>query len=105
MIVNERRSFLHFHIISGLHNISFGLPKRSLINRTFLTLAMAVGIDCAIADSTNKNFRETLLARELLFGHDRLCLAIMKLIVQELSGLLIDVAGHQLWHSPISRSH
>ena len=68
-----RSEYPHVHIISGLSNISFGLPKRSLINRTFLTLTMAAGMDCAIADPANQDLRETLLATELLLARDRCC--------------------------------
>ncbi|MCP4576214.1 MAG: dihydropteroate synthase [Deltaproteobacteria bacterium] len=68
-----RSEYPHVHIISGLSNISFGLPKRSLINRTFLTLAMAAGMDCAIADPTDQELRETLLATDLLLARDRFC--------------------------------
>jgi len=45
------------HITSGLSNISFGLPGRSLINRTFLTLALEAGLDSAIVDPTNQGLR------------------------------------------------
>ena len=68
-----RSEFPNVHITSGLSNISFGLPKRSLINRTFLTLAMAAGMDCAIADPSNQALKEALLATRLLLGRDRFC--------------------------------
>ena len=38
------------HLTIGLSNISFGLPARSFINRDFLTLALAAGLDSAILD-------------------------------------------------------
>lgn len=68
-----RSEYPNVHIISGLSNISFGLPKRSLLNRTFLTLALAAGMDSAIIDPTDQDLRETLLATELLLGQDRFC--------------------------------
>ena len=68
-----RTDFPEAHITMGLSNVSFGLPKRSLINRTFLTLAMAAGMDSAIADPTEPAIRETLLATELVLGRDRFC--------------------------------
>jgi 5-methyltetrahydrofolate--homocysteine methyltransferase len=61
------------HITSGLSNISFGLPGRSLINRTFLTLAMEAGLDSAILDPMDQQLRESLLATELLLGRDLFC--------------------------------
>lgn len=68
-----KRQYPEAHITSGLSNISFGLPSRSLINRTFLTLALEAGLDSAIVDPMNQAFRETLLASELLLGHDPFC--------------------------------
>jgi len=61
------------HITCGLSNISFGLPDRFLINRTFLTLALEAGLDSAIIDPMDQQLRESLLATELLLGRDPFC--------------------------------
>ncbi len=63
------------HMTQGLSNVSFGLPSRSLVNRTYLTLAVEAGLDCAILDPLDRELRATLLATELLLGKDRHCLA------------------------------
>lgn len=68
-----REEFPRTHITMGLSNVSFGLPNRHLINRTFLTLALAAGLDSAIIDPTETSMREALLATELLLGRDRFC--------------------------------
>jgi 5-methyltetrahydrofolate--homocysteine methyltransferase len=68
-----KRIYPRSHIICGLSNISFGLPGRSLINRTFLTLAMEAGLDSAIFDPMDQQLRESLLATELLLGKDPFC--------------------------------
>lgn len=68
-----KRMYPKSHITCGLSNISFGLPGRSLINRTFLALAMEVGLDSAILDPTDQQLRESLLATELLLGRDQFC--------------------------------
>lgn len=68
-----KREYPEAHITSGMSNISFGLPCRSLINRTFLTLALEAGLDSAIVDPANQEFRESLLASELLLGRDPFC--------------------------------
>ncbi len=62
------------HISLGLSNISFGLPARSLINRTFLTLAIAAGMDTAIIDPNDRELRAARFATDLLLGHDKHCL-------------------------------
>lgn len=68
-----REEFPRVHITMGLSNLSFGLPKRALINRTFFTLALASGLDSAIMDPTEPAMRETLLATQLVLGQDRFC--------------------------------
>lgn len=68
-----REEFPRVHITMGLSNISFGLPKRSLVNRTFFALAMAAGMDSAIMDPTEPAIRETLFATQMVLGQDRFC--------------------------------
>lgn len=62
------------HISSGLSNISFGLPVRTLINRAFLAVAMEAGLDTAILDPLDRELRKALLAAEVVLGRDRYCL-------------------------------
>lgn len=69
-----RAAYPEVHISCGLSNISFGLPARSLVNRTFLALAIDAGLDAAIADPLDRHLRATLLATELVLGRDRHCL-------------------------------
>lgn len=73
VIRRVREEFPATHITMGLSNISFGLPKRSLINRTFLTVALAAGMDSAIIDPTIIEMREALMATNLILGKDRFC--------------------------------
>jgi 5-methyltetrahydrofolate corrinoid/iron sulfur protein methyltransferase len=70
-----RTQFPKAHIVSGLSNVSFGLPARSLINRVFLTLAIEAGMDSAILDPLDKGLNSTILASELALGKDRFCLS------------------------------
>src|SRR5690606_14739796 len=63
-----RAAYPQAHIALGLSNVSFGLPARALINRTFLTLCLAAGLDTAMIDPTDAELRATLLATELLLG-------------------------------------
>jgi 5-methyltetrahydrofolate--homocysteine methyltransferase len=62
------------HITSGLSNISYGLPYRRSINRVFLTLAMAAGMDSAIMDPTAEDMRAATYATEALLGKDDYCM-------------------------------
>ena len=69
-----RSKYPGVHIVSGLSNVSFGLPVRSLINRVFITLAIEAGMDTAILDPLDKGLVSTILASELVLGKDRFCL-------------------------------
>lgn len=62
------------HVTCGLSNVSFGLPERRLLNRTFLAQAMAAGLDSAILDPLDKPTMATILAAEALLGHDEFCM-------------------------------
>jgi len=59
--------------ICGLSNISFGLPKRSLLNRILLVLAMRAGLTAAIIDPLDKHLMSFLTAAEVLLGQDEWC--------------------------------
>jgi 5-methyltetrahydrofolate--homocysteine methyltransferase len=68
-----RAAYPGAHITGGLSNVSFGLPNRELVNRTFLTLAMAAGLDSAVVNPANKALLASLKATDLILGNDRFC--------------------------------
>ena len=57
--------------VLGLSNVSFGLPRRPLINRTMFAAALMQGLDAAIINPGDQGMRETLAAWRLLSGIDR----------------------------------
>jgi cobalamin-dependent methionine synthase I len=59
--------------ICGLSNISFGLPLRRLINRTFLSLCLLQGLSAAIIDPTDNDLMATLLSARMILGKDEYC--------------------------------
>ena len=61
------------HVTGGLSNVSFGLPHRSVINRTFVALAIEAGMDSAIMDPNDQPLKSGILAAQLLLGRDRFC--------------------------------
>ena len=73
-----RTSFPDAHIICGLSNISFGLPDRKLLNRTFLPMAMNAGIDAAIMDPTDRSMMSILMASCALLAQDEFCLRYIR---------------------------
>ncbi|MBW1779965.1 MAG: dihydropteroate synthase [Deltaproteobacteria bacterium] len=68
------KEFPGVHTICGLTNISFGLPKRKLINRTFLVAAMARGLDAVILDPTDTALFGTLRAALAVVAKDDYCM-------------------------------
>lgn len=54
----------------GVSNISFGLPNRELINKSFLNLAMYAGLDLGIINPNSKGMMETIKAFKVLDNVD-----------------------------------
>ena len=61
------------HLTCGLSNISYGLPERFLINRTFLVCAMVQGLDSAIIDPLDKKIMTAVYTAEMILGKDEYC--------------------------------
>jgi len=61
------------HIICGLSNISYGLPQRKIINRTFVTLMMDAGTDAAIIDPLDLKIMAAIKTADMLLGNDEYC--------------------------------
>jgi len=70
--------FADVHITGGLSNISYGLPQRHIINRTFVTLMMDAGMDSAIIDPLDKSIMATIRTADMLLGHDDFCMNYLK---------------------------
>jgi len=62
------------HITCGLSNVSYGLPKRKLLNRAFLVQCMAAGMDSAILDPLDQDIMSIMYAAEALLNRDEYCL-------------------------------
>ncbi|MFA5145115.1 MAG: dihydropteroate synthase [Candidatus Omnitrophota bacterium] len=59
--------------IVGLSNVSQGACLRSLINRTFLTLAAGFGLDAAILDPLDQALMDALITSELILNKHIYC--------------------------------
>jgi 5-methyltetrahydrofolate corrinoid/iron sulfur protein methyltransferase len=68
------KRFPGVHTTCGLTNISYGLPNRKLVNRTFLVAAIARGLDSAIIDPTDKKLYGSLKAALMVVGKDKFCM-------------------------------
>jgi len=54
----------------GLSNISFGLPRRELVNAAFCAMSLLAGLDAPILNPHNELMRDTLAASAALLGLD-----------------------------------
>ncbi len=59
--------------VVGLSNVSQGTENRSLINRTFLIMAQAQGLDAAILDPLDKELMDGMITAELLLNRHIYC--------------------------------
>ncbi|MCG8636286.1 MAG: dihydropteroate synthase [Desulfobacterales bacterium] len=73
-----KAEFPEVHITGGLSNISYGLPQRHIINRTFVTLMMDAGMDSAIIDPLDRKIMATIRTADMLLGHDQFCMQYLQ---------------------------
>lgn len=66
-MVKER---LGLRTVLGVSNISFGLPNRELINQTFLSLALANGLDLPIINPNVSSMMDCIAAFNVLDNRD-----------------------------------
>ena len=59
--------------IVGLSNISQGTKARSILNRTFLAMAMANGLTAAILDPLDRDLMDALITAELILNKNIYC--------------------------------
>ena len=72
------------HVSGGISNVSFGLPKRKLINEVFLRLALDYGVDSGIINPVETKVRRVMaldmesppmkMTLDLLRGEDDFCM-------------------------------
>ncbi len=64
--------------ICGLSNISYGLPERKFLNQTFMTMAIAKGLNGAIVNPLDRRMMAVIVAAEALAGRDEYCMNYLK---------------------------
>ncbi len=64
--------------VLGVSNISFGLPNRETITRTFLTMALQNGLDLPIINPNVDSIMGAVRSYKLLSGIDRDCIEFVK---------------------------
>jgi 5-methyltetrahydrofolate corrinoid/iron sulfur protein methyltransferase len=64
--------------ILGLSNVSQGAVYRELINRTYLVMALAHGLDAAIMDPMDSEMMDAMITTELLLNRNVYCADFLK---------------------------
>ncbi|MFH1996502.1 MAG: dihydropteroate synthase [Candidatus Omnitrophota bacterium] len=60
-------------LVAGLSNVSQGTKFRSLVNRTFLVMAIANGLTAAICDPLDKELMDAMITAELILNRSIYC--------------------------------
>lgn len=77
-IAAVRREFPGVHTVCGLSNVSYGLPKRKLLNRCFCSLAMQNGLDGVILDPLDRELISQVMVTQTLLGQDEYCMGYIQ---------------------------
>jgi 5-methyltetrahydrofolate--homocysteine methyltransferase len=64
------RTDLGVNVSCGASNVSFGMPDRQGIDASFLTFAIAAGMNTAITNPLHDRVRRAILAADLMLGRD-----------------------------------
>jgi 5-methyltetrahydrofolate--homocysteine methyltransferase len=73
--------------VMGLSNISYGLPQRKMVNRAFLLMAAAAGLDAAIMNPLDAKMMSIVKVAEMLTGKDTSCKGFIR---AHRKGILVD---------------
>ncbi|MGX8834086.1 homocysteine S-methyltransferase family protein [Amedibacillus sp. YH-ame6] len=65
------RDELGVHTVLGVSNISFGLPRRMVLNQNFLTMAMQSGLNMPIMNPNQEAMMDAVRAYRVLYGIDQ----------------------------------
>ncbi len=73
-----RKDLPDVRVVGGMSNVGFGMPKRRLLNRIFLAMSMAIGLDAAVIDVRDKKLMTTIFAADAILGNDTYCKSFIK---------------------------
>ncbi|MGN0728637.1 homocysteine S-methyltransferase family protein [Treponema sp.] len=83
-ILKQKFGSRGLQFVLGVSNISFGLPRRDIINSRFLMLALEAGLSAAIINPASIPMMETYRAYRALAGFDENCIEY----IQQFTGTL-----------------
>lgn len=69
--LRQYRQHFGYPAVMGLSNISFGLPRRDLMNATFCAMSLAAGLDAPILNPYDPLMQDIIASSQPLLGHDK----------------------------------
>ncbi|MBE7022407.1 MAG: homocysteine methyltransferase [Ruminococcaceae bacterium] len=103
--VREISKRLGVHTSLGVSNISFGLPRREILNSTFFTMALSNGLSAAIMNPYSEEMMKAYTAFCALGGYDENCESYIEFVnglaeeavtVSKVVGGEMPIGGSQL---------
>ena len=73
-----KEKFSGARTVTGLSNVSYGLPERGRLNVAFLHMCISAGLDAAIIDPLDQALMAAVKTGEVLAGKDRHCRRYMR---------------------------
>ncbi len=73
-----RDRFPQVNTLCGVSNVGFGMPQRRLLNRTFVAMLMALGLEAFLVDVRDAELMATLFAAAAVAGRDEWCRSYLK---------------------------
>lgn len=93
--VREVKQRLNVKTVLGVSNVSYGLPSRELLNKTFFVMAMSYGLDCAIINTGNIEMMSVYDAFNVLTAKDKNSEKYIKKYAQKKIETSVDNNGNQ----------
>lgn len=77
-LADIKRELPDARTVLGLSNVSFGLPRRQLVNEAMLVVAIYLGLDALLMDPTDRRLMAMVFASEAMSGRDSYCMNYTK---------------------------
>ena len=77
-LLKKHPDFADVKTVLGVSNISFGLPRRDLINSYFFTMALNSGLDACIINPLSQGMMDAYKSYRAIYAYDENCLDFIK---------------------------
>lgn len=94
------KEYLGIKTVLGVSNISFGLPRRELINSTFFAMALNNGLDACIINPCADSMMNTCRAYKALTGIDENCAGYVSTYAGTKAQTTVTMTGEKAQDTP-----